>query len=188
MPSIDIEKARAEDYVGQDFKAHYIPGVTEEKYQKAKDGMTRLLQKYGSREELEKNEIDWAFYKAHMYIAASYSDDQYQEWMENQKGLVERKNTWAAFLDKHQHLVFDLCESCIAAIEEFVESGKLRGLENLESLYQRADNPKEKFNDLGNIIYVVQRDMGERAPALLILPSPHCGSDWQWMGDIQHTS
>jgi len=186
--TIDLEKAKAEDYVGKDFAANYIPGVTEDQYQKAKDVMSRLLAKYGGRDDLEKDEADWATYKANMYIAASYSEDQYQKWMENRKGLIERKNKWAAFLEAHSHLVFDL--SCFAknAIDDFVESGRLRGLENLESLYARADNPKEKFNDLGNIIYVVKRDMGENAPALLILPSAHCGADWKWMGDIQYTS
>ena len=186
--TIDLEKAKAEDYVGKDFEAHYIPDVTKEQYQKAKNVMTNLLAKYGGQEDLEKDEADWAAYKAHRYIVASYSDDQYKKWMNNRKGLAERKNKWAAFLEAHSHLVFDL--SCFArnAIDEFVESGKLRGLENLESLYTRANNPKETFNNLGNIIYVVQRDMGEKAPALLILPSAHCGADWKWMGDIQYTS
>jgi len=186
--AIDLEKAKAEDYVGQDFKAHYIPGVTKERYQQAKDAMTNLLVKYGGRDDLEKDEVDWAFYKAHMYVAASYSEDEYTRWMENHQGLIDRKNQWAAFLEAHSHLLYDLCEACLFALESFVACGKLRGLENLETLYNRADNPKEKFNDLGNAIYVVLRDMGERAPAVVILAASNCGRDWEWLGDLQHTS
>jgi len=185
--AIDLEKAKAEDYVGHDFKAHYSPGVDKKRYEKAKDEMARLLAKHGGREDLEKSE-DWALYKAYMYEVASYSEDQYQAWMANRKDLIERKNKWAAFLDAHQHLVFDLCESCIFAIKEYVEKGKLRGLENLESLYMRADRPAEKFNDLGNLIYVLQRDMGEKSPAILILPTNECGKDWEILGDIQYSS
>lgn len=185
---IDLDKAKAEDYVGQDFKAHYIPNVTEDRYQKSKNAMTNLLQKYGGREDLERDEVDWALYKAHMYVVASYSEDEYQKAVAEREGLIDRKNTWAAFLEAHSHLVFDLCDICLDAIEKFVITGKLRGLENLEALYQRADNPKEKFNDLGNAIYVVLRDMGEKAPAVMILASNHCGRDWEWLGDLQHTS
>jgi len=186
--AIDLEKAKAEDYVGHDFKAHYIPGVSKEYYQKAKDAMTKLLAKYGGREDLERDEVDWAFYKAHMYVVASYVQDRYDEAVATREGLIDRKNKWAAFIEAHSHLVFDIPDFAMEAFDDFITTGKLRGLENLESLYLRTDNPKETFNKLGNAIYVVLRDMGEKAPALLILPSAHCGRDWEWLGDIQYTS
>jgi len=186
--TIDLENAIANDEVGKKFAANYIPGIKRDKYDAAKKVMTWLLKKYGSRDELEKNESDWAIYQTNLYIAASFCEDEYQKAIKERNGLIDRRNAWAAFLDAHQHLVFDLPGFVMEAIEKYIDSGKLRGLENLELIYTRADNPKEKFNDLGNAIFNTIQMMGERSPPVMLLDKPCCCGDWVWLGDIQYTS
>lgn len=186
--AINLDEAIANDDVGKRFAKNYIPNVTKEQYEAAKKVMTWLLKKYGSRVELEQDENDWILYETNLYIVASYVEDEYHKAISQRNGLIDRRNQWSAFLEAHPHLVFDIPDFGMAAIKKYIENGKLRGLENLELIYERSNNPKEKFNALGNAIYNAIQMMGDRSPPVMLLDKPCCCGDWQWLGDLQYVS
>ena len=184
MP-VDLDWSKASDTVGQEFDANYVPGVTRERYEASKSFMERLLEKYGGIEGLMANKKEYDIYKRHLYIAHSYAKDEADRAIQDVKLRRERKNTLSSFFETHPDL--ELPKFARDAIIKYTESGLLRGLENLESLYRRSDNPREKFNNLGNELYNVLGYM-HNPPPVMILPSGRCGKDWMFLGDTQYVS
>lgn len=184
---IDIEEAKRNDVVGIDFERNYICGVKKEEYETAKELMSLLLEKYHGKDLLIQNEYDYNRYKKASYVVYSYSKDQMEKALSDSKLRIERQNTLNRFFEAHPELLFKMCEACIQSIKIYNERLLLRGLENLESLYQRADNPIEKFNDLGNELYNVLGYM-DNPPICVILPTKKCGKDWEFLGDTQYLS
>ena len=186
--SVDIEWAKNNDDVGKDFEDNYVPTVKKKDYVKAKLLMSELLAKYGGKEDLMKNEYDYSRYKKASYLVYSYSKDEMEKALREGSELIQRKNRLSKFFDDHQHLIFDLPDFARDSIITYNNRGLLRGLENLELLYQRCDNPKEKFNELGNELYNVLQMMGEKAPVCFVLGKSNCGRDWIFCGSIGYVS
>jgi len=187
MP-IDLDWAKANDDVGKEFEANYVPDVKKKDYEKAKLLMGELLAKYGGKDELMNHEYDYTRYKKASYLVYSYSKDEMEKATNGRSDLIERKNRLSKFFEDHQHLIFDLPDFARDAIITYNNRGLLRGLENLELLYRRSENPKETFNNLGNELYNILQMMGEKAPPCFILGKANCGKDWIFCGSIGYVS
>lgn len=177
---IDIDEAKANDTVGQEFEANYIPNVSYTDYDKAKTLMSFLLHKYGGRDALDATEYDSQRYRKAMYIVYSYTKGEMEKAQRNATLLRERANRLAAFWDDHHDLITGLPSFARNAIEDYNNKGLLRGLENLELLYKRADNPIEVFNNLGNELYNELQKEKDPCP-ILILEKQKCGRDWEFI-------
>ena len=185
--AIDIEEAKRNDIVGIDFEANYVSGVKKEEYDTAKEIMANLLDRYNGKDELMKHDYDYQRYRKASYLVYSYSKDQMEKSFADSKTRKERRNLLNKFFDDHQHLLFDVPEFALQAIKVYNEMLLLRGLENLEALYRRADSPKEAFNNLGNELYNVLGYM-KNPPPCVILAVRKCSRDWEFLGDTQYVS
>jgi len=157
--AIDLENAKANDAVGQDFEAHYIPGVTEKQLEDARALMGNLLKKYGGREGLEADEIDWAKYKQAMYIVASGSKDNMDKANKAREDLFKRKNLLSQFFDDNREVLFKLPEWARINLRKYTDYGLLV---DQEYLWQAlAELGEDKLADhLLNVANYIYNDTG----------------------------
>lgn len=158
MP-IDIEEAKANDTVGQEFEAHYIPNTTAKQLQEAKALMTKLLKKYGNREKLDADEIDSKRYREAMYVVYSRSKDEMIATNEARKKLIERKNLLSKFFDENRDILFGLSVWQRINLRKYTDEGLLIDQEYLDQMLQEMTK-EEIIHHLANIANYIYNDTG----------------------------
>ena len=159
MP-VDIEWAEANDTVGQEFDANYTKGVTKIQMDEARDLMRKLLVKYGGREALEKDEIDWAKYKKAMYLLASGSKDSMDNAINAYTELIKRKNLLSEYLEANVDVLFKLPHWARRTLRIYTDIGKLVGQEYLWQMHREQD-PAAWLLNVANDIYNATGFKGE---------------------------
>ena len=185
--SIDIEKAKAEDVVGQEFDANYIAGTTDEDMVKARAVMSKLLKKYGGRAELEKDAADWAEYKKAMYVVASRSKDAMEAANKAREGLIKRKNLLSKFWEENPDVLFGLSEWQRINLRKYTDLGLLIDQEYLWDLLGELGK-EDTIKHLANVANYIYNDTGfmggvredynalEKGPVRSIYHRPTCKS------------
>lgn len=156
MP-IDIEKAKAEDVVGDEFEAHYIPNTTDKMLDEAKAVQIKLLKKYGNREKLDADEIDSKKYREAMYVVYSRSKDTMIAANDARKKLIERKNLLSKFFDENRDILFGLSEWQRINIRKYTDAGLLIDQEYLEQMLLEMTK-EEIIHHLANIANYIYLD------------------------------
>ena len=157
--TIDIEKAKAEDVVGQEFDANYIAGTTDEDMVKARAVMSKLLKKYGGRAELEKDAADWAEYKKAMYVVASRSKDAMEAANKAREGLIKRKNLMSKFWEENPDVLFGLSEWQRINLRKYTDLGLLIDQEYLWDLLGELGK-EDTIKHLANVANCIYNDTG----------------------------
>ncbi len=157
--TIDIEKAKAEDVVGQEFDANYIAGTTDEDMVKARAVMSKLLKKYGGRAELEKDAADWAEYKKAMYVVASRSKDAMEAANKAREGLIKRKNLLSKFWEENPDVLFGLSEWQRINLRKYTDLGLLIDQEYLWDLLGELGK-EDTIKHLANVANYIYNDTG----------------------------
>ena len=157
--TIDIEKAKAEDVVGQEFDANYIAGTTDEDMVKARAVMSRLLKKYGGRIELEKDAADWAEYQKAMYVVASRSKDAMIAATKAREDHIKRKNLLSQFFEENPKVLFGLSEWQRINIRKYTDFGLLVGQEFLWDLL-KEEGEEGTIAHLANVANYIYNDTG----------------------------
>ena len=158
MP-IDIEWAKANDTVGQEFDANYIPGTTDKDLEDARALMEKLLKKYGSRNALEADERDWAKYKKAMYVVASRSKDTMNAANKTREGLIKRKNLLSKFWEENPDVLFGLSEWQRINIRKYTDFGLLIDQEYLWDLLSELGK-EDTIKHLANVANYIYNDTG----------------------------
>jgi len=157
--TIDIEKAKAEDVVGQEFDANYIAGTTDEDMVKARAVMSKLLKKYGGRAELEKDAADWAEYKKAMYVVYSRSKDATIAATKAREDHIKRKNLLSQFFEENPKVLFGLSEWQRINIRKYTDFGLLVGQEFLWDLL-KEEGEEGTIAHLANVANYIYNDTG----------------------------
>lgn len=158
MP-IDIEKAKAEDVVGDEFEAHYIPNTTDKMLDEAKAVQIKLLKKYGNREKLDADPIDSKKYREAMYVVYSRSKDTMIAANDARKKLIERKNLLSKFFDENRDILFGLSEWQRINIRKYTDYGLLIDQEYLDQMLLEMTQ-EEIIHHLANIANYIYNDTG----------------------------
>lgn len=186
MP-VDIEWAKANDTVGQEFDANYIPGTTDKDLEDARGLMSKLLNKYGSRDALEADERDWAKYKEAMYIVHSRSKDKMDTANKTRDGLIKRKNLLSKFWEENPDVLFGLSEWQRINIRKYTDLGLLIDQEYLWDLLSELGK-EDTIKHLANVANYIYNDTGflggvrgdpealKRGPLRSIYSRPTCKS------------
>jgi len=161
MP-VDIEWAKANDTVGQEFESNYIPGTTDKDLEDARVLMEKLLKKYGSRDALEADERDWAKYRKAMYVVASRSKDTMDRANKAREELIKRKNLLSQFFDNNREILFKLPEWARINLRKYTDYGLLIDQEYLwQALGELGeDGLAEHLLNVANYIYIDTGFMG----------------------------
>ncbi len=187
MARVNIEDASANDDVGKDFEANYIPNTTDKQLEEARTVMSKLLNKYGSRTALEKDETDWAKYKKAMYIVYSRSKDAMNAAMKAKKDLIKRKNLLSQFFEENTEILFGLSEWQRINLRKYTDYGLLFDQEYLWDLLKELGK-EETIKHLANVANYIYLDTGflggrredyaalQRGPARSIYHRPTCKS------------
>jgi len=186
MP-VDIELAKANDTVGQEFDANYIPGTTDKDLEDANILMKKLLEKYGGRDALEADERDWAKYKEAMYIVHSRSKDKMDTANKTREGLIKRKNLLSQFWEENPDVLFGLSEWQRINIRKYTDLGLLIDQEYLWDLLSELGK-EDTIKHLSNVANYIYNDTGfmggvrgdsealKRGPLRSIYSRPTCKS------------
>ena len=158
MP-LDIERAKTNDTVGQDFEANYIPGTTDKDLKDAKELMSKLLKKYGSRDAIEADERDWAKYKKAMYVVASRSKDAMEAANKAREGLIKRKNLLSKFWEENPDVLFGLSEWQRINLRKYTDLGLLIDQEYLWDLLGELGK-EDTIKHLANVANYIYNDTG----------------------------
>jgi len=158
MP-VDIEWAKANDTVGQEFEANYIPGTTDKDLEDARALMEKLLKKYGGRDALEADERDWAKYKRAMYVVASRSKDTMEVTNKTREGLIKRKNLLSKFWEENPEILFGLSEWQRINIRKYTDFGLLIDQEYLWDLLSELGK-EDTIKHLANVANYIYNDTG----------------------------
>jgi len=186
MP-VDIEWAKANDTVGQEFDANYIPGTTDKDLEDARALMEKLLKKYGNRDALETDECDWAKYKRAMYVVASRSKDTMDAANKTREGLIKRKNLLSKFWEENPDVLFGLSEWQRINIRKYTDLGLLIDQEYLWDLLSELgkEDTIAHLSNVANYIYLDTGFLGgtredydalKRGPLRSIYSRPTCKS------------
>ncbi len=157
--AIDIEKAKAEDTVGQEFEEHYIPNTTDKQLDAAKLLMSELLKKYGGRDALDKDEIDSKRYREAMYVVYSRSKDNMEAANEARKKLIERKNLLSQFFEENKDILFGLSMWQRINLRKYTDEGLLVDQEYLWNMLDEMTK-EEIIHHLANIANYIYNDTG----------------------------
>ncbi len=157
--SVDIEWAKANDTVGQEFESNYIPGTTDKDLEDARALMQKLLKKYGNRDALEADERDWAKYRKAMYVVASRSKDTMEAANKAREELIKRKNLLSQFFDENQNVLFGLSEWQRINIRKYTDYGLLVGQELLWDLL-KEEGEEGTIAHLANVANYIYLDTG----------------------------
>jgi len=186
MP-VDVEWAKANDTVGQEFESNYIPGTTDKDLEDARGLMEKLLKKYGSRDALEADERDWAKYKRAMYVVASRSKDTMDRANKAREELIKRKNLLSQFFDDNREILFKLPEWARINLRKYTDYGLLVDQEYLwQALGELGeDGLAEHLLNIANYIYLDTGFLGgtredydalQKGPVRSIYHRPTCKS------------
>ena len=159
MASVNIDDAVANDTVGQEFEANYIPGTTDKELEEARKLMSRLLNKYGSRTALESNGEDWARYKKSMYVVYSRSKDLMEAAERSRKDLIKRKNLLSKFFEENPEILFGLSEWQRINIRKYTDYGLLFDQELLWDLLKELGK-EGTIAHLANVANYIYNDTG----------------------------
>jgi len=157
--TIDIEKAKAEDIVGQEFDANYIAGTTDKDMEEARAVMSKLLKKYGSRQALEADQIDWEKYQKAMYVVASRSKDAMIAATKAREDHIKRKNLLSEFFEENPKVLFGLSEWQRINIRKYTDFGLLVGQELLWDLL-KEEGEEGTIAHLANVANYIYNDTG----------------------------
>lgn len=159
MARVNIEDASANDTVGQEFEANYIPNTTDKQLEEARALMSKLLNKYGSRTALEKDESDWAKYKKASYVVYSRSKDAMNAAMKAKKDLIKRKNLLSQFFEENTEILFGLSEWQRINLRKYTDYGLLFDQEYLWDLLKELGK-EDTIKHLANVANYIYLDTG----------------------------
>jgi hypothetical protein len=187
MAKVNIENARANDTVGQEFEANYIPKTTDKDLEDARKLMAKLLNKYGSRSALEADESDWAKYKEAMYIVYSRSKDAMEAASKAREDLIKRKNLLSQFFEENTEILFGLSEWQRINLRKYTDAGLLIDQEYLWDLLRELgkEGAIKHLANVANYIYLDTSFLGgvredydalKKGPVRSIYHRPTCKS------------
>lgn len=159
MAKIDLEDAKANNTVGQEFDANYIPGTTDKDLDDARALMSKLLKKCGSRDAIEANVQDWTKYKEAMYIVHSRSKDAMDAANRTRKGLIKRKDLLSKFWEENPEILFGLSEWQRINIRKYTDLGLLIDQEYLWDLLNELGK-EDTIAHLSNVANYIYNDTG----------------------------
>jgi len=159
MARVNIEDASANDTVGQEFEANYIPNTTDKQLEEARAVMSKLLNKYGSRTALEKDESDWAKYRKASYVVYSRSKDAMNDAMKAKKDLIKRKNLLSQFFEENTEILFGLSEWQRINLRKYTDYGLLFDQEYLWDLLAELGK-EDTIKHLANVANYIYLDTG----------------------------